>query len=84
MSKKLYILGTRGIPAQHGGFETFAEKLSLYLANQAGTLLFIVRNKARATFTSLTGKAYTLSIYPLLVMVLHRLWFLTGKQHIML
>jgi len=34
MSKKLYILGTRGIPAQHGGFETFAEKLSLYLANQ--------------------------------------------------
>lgn len=25
------ILGTRGIPAQHGGFETFAESLSLYL-----------------------------------------------------
>lgn len=30
--KSLYILGTRGIPAQHGGFETFAEHLSLYLA----------------------------------------------------
>ncbi|MFI8557807.1 DUF1972 domain-containing protein [Pseudomonas putida] len=29
--KKLYILGTRGVPAQHGGFETFAEKLALYL-----------------------------------------------------
>lgn len=26
----LFILGTRGIPAQHGGFETFAEKLALY------------------------------------------------------
>jgi glycosyltransferase involved in cell wall biosynthesis len=26
------ILGTRGIPACHGGFETFAEDLSLYLA----------------------------------------------------
>lgn len=26
------ILGTRGIPAAHGGFETFAEKLALYLA----------------------------------------------------
>jgi glycosyltransferase involved in cell wall biosynthesis len=26
------ILGTRGIPAQHGGFETFAEDLSLHLA----------------------------------------------------
>ncbi len=30
----LSILGTRGIPAQHGGFETFAEYLSIYLANQ--------------------------------------------------
>lgn len=29
--KKIYILGTRGIPACHGGFESFAEKLSLYL-----------------------------------------------------
>ncbi|EKT4523083.1 DUF1972 domain-containing protein [Pseudomonas putida] len=32
--KKLYILGTRGVPAQHGGFETFAEKLSLYLVSR--------------------------------------------------
>jgi glycosyltransferase involved in cell wall biosynthesis len=29
--KKLFILGIRGIPARHGGFETFAERLSLYL-----------------------------------------------------
>lgn len=29
--KSLRILGTRGIPAAHGGFETFAEHLSLYL-----------------------------------------------------
>ncbi len=27
----LNILGTRGIPARHGGFETFAQHLSLYL-----------------------------------------------------
>jgi glycosyltransferase involved in cell wall biosynthesis len=34
MNKKwsVAILGTRGIPARHGGFETFAEKLSLYLS----------------------------------------------------
>ncbi|MHC8315216.1 DUF1972 domain-containing protein [Pseudomonas sp. LB3P31] len=32
--KRLFILGTRGIPAQHGGFETFAEKISLYLASR--------------------------------------------------
>tara|TARA_R110002012_G_scaffold160502_3_gene322409 strand:- start:9967 stop:11088 length:1122 start_codon:yes stop_codon:yes gene_type:complete len=28
---KISILGIRGLPAKHGGFETFAEKLSLYL-----------------------------------------------------
>lgn len=32
MNKKMiHILGTRGIPAQHGGFETFAERLSIHL-----------------------------------------------------
>ena len=30
----LAILGTRGIPAKHGGFETFAEKLSYYLTDR--------------------------------------------------
>lgn len=29
----LRILGTRGVPAAHGGFETFAEYLSLYLVS---------------------------------------------------
>ncbi|WP_118185507.1 DUF1972 domain-containing protein [Paraburkholderia phosphatilytica] len=28
------ILGTRGIPARHGGFETFAERLALYLTQR--------------------------------------------------
>jgi len=30
----LIILGTRGVPAEHGGFETFAEKLSLFLVSK--------------------------------------------------
>lgn len=34
MTKKLRILGTRGIPANHGGFETFAEHLAPYLVEQ--------------------------------------------------
>ena len=34
MKHKLLILGTRGIPARHGGFETFAERLALYLAKK--------------------------------------------------
>ena len=32
--KTLQILGTRGIPAGHGGFETFAERLSLFLVQR--------------------------------------------------
>ena len=32
--KSLLILGTRGVPARHGGFETFAERLALYLAER--------------------------------------------------
>jgi len=33
MKPVLRILGTRGVPAAHGGFETFAEKLALHLVN---------------------------------------------------
>lgn len=33
-NRHLTILGIRGLPAQHGGFETFAEKLSLHLIKQ--------------------------------------------------
>lgn len=34
MKKTIRILGTRGVPAAHGGFETFAERLALYLVAQ--------------------------------------------------
>ncbi|MGQ0622875.1 MAG: DUF1972 domain-containing protein [Panacagrimonas sp.] len=34
----LRILGIRGIPANHGGFETFAERLSLYLRDRDWTV----------------------------------------------
>lgn len=34
MNKTIKILGTRGIPAQHGGFETFVEHLAPYLVNR--------------------------------------------------
>lgn len=34
MTKRLRILGIRGIPAAHGGFETFAEHLALYLVRR--------------------------------------------------
>jgi glycosyltransferase involved in cell wall biosynthesis len=34
MKNHLRILGTRGVPANHGGFETFAEHLALYLVDR--------------------------------------------------
>ncbi|MHB0992536.1 MAG: DUF1972 domain-containing protein [Burkholderiales bacterium] len=34
IKKQIMILGTRGVPAAHGGFETFAEHLALYLVKQ--------------------------------------------------
>jgi glycosyltransferase involved in cell wall biosynthesis len=34
MNKTLRILGIRGVPAAHGGFETFAEHLALYLVER--------------------------------------------------
>lgn len=34
MQRKLSILGIRGIPANHGGFETFAQRLALYLVKK--------------------------------------------------
>ncbi|MGL4315968.1 MAG: DUF1972 domain-containing protein, partial [Pseudomonas sp.] len=34
MNRKLNILGTRGVPAQHGGFETFAESLAVFLVKR--------------------------------------------------
>lgn len=33
-SRLILILGTRGIPADHGGFETFAERLALFLVER--------------------------------------------------
>jgi len=33
MDKEISILGIRGVPASHGGFETFAENLAVYLVH---------------------------------------------------
>lgn len=43
----IYILGTRGVPAKHGGFETFAEKLSLYLVNKGWNVFVYCQEEDR-------------------------------------
>ncbi|SEN57832.1 DUF1972 domain-containing protein [Nitrosomonas marina] len=43
--KSIRILGTRGIPAQHGGFETFAEHLALYLTRKGWSVTVYCQEK---------------------------------------
>src|SRR5574337_523144 len=45
---KLSILGCRGIPARHGGFETFAEQLALYLAVRGWQVAVYCQDENRA------------------------------------
>src|SRR5882724_7004647 len=42
---KLAILGTRGIPANYGGFETFAEELSTRLARRGHHVIVYCRDR---------------------------------------
>lgn len=57
MTKKhLVILGTHGIPAQHGGFETCAEKLALYM-RQNGWLVTVYGQAEQSGITLWNGIA---------------------------
>ena len=47
MQKVLRILGIRGIPAAHGGFETFAEKLALHLVAQGWRVIVYCQDDGR-------------------------------------
>lgn len=49
--KTLRILGTRGVPAAHGGFETFAEHLAIYLVERGWrVVVYCQEDGAGATF----------------------------------
>lgn len=43
----LRILGTRGVPAAHGGFETFAEQLALHLVAQGWRVIVYCQEEGR-------------------------------------
>ena len=43
----LRILGTRGVPAAHGGFETFAEHLALYLVSRGWRVTVYCQEQGR-------------------------------------
>jgi glycosyltransferase involved in cell wall biosynthesis len=46
--KQLFILGTRGVPASHGGFEAFAEALALYLVGRGWKVTVYCQEEGRA------------------------------------
>lgn len=54
MTKTLSILGTRGVPARHGGFETFAEKLSLYLVEKGWRVTVYCQDEGEGKITEST------------------------------
>lgn len=52
---KLAIIGTRGIPANHGGFETFAEKISLELIRKGYEIMVVGDNSSEFELESQNG-----------------------------
>lgn len=48
MNRTLRILGTRGVPAAHGGFETFAEQLAKYLIRHGWRVIVYCQNAGTA------------------------------------
>lgn len=49
MTPTLRILGTRGVPAAHGGFETFAEHLALYLVERGWRVVVYCQHEGTAS-----------------------------------
>jgi glycosyltransferase involved in cell wall biosynthesis len=45
--KRIAILGTRGIPARHGGFETLAERLALFLRDRGWSVAVYCQAESR-------------------------------------
>jgi len=48
---ELKILGIRGIPAAHGGFETFAEQLAIYLADRGWRVVVYCQEEGAGPIT---------------------------------
>lgn len=60
---KIAIVGTRGIPANYGGFETFAEELSCRLADRGHDVTVYCRT-ANWNYTGTEYKGVRLAIFP--------------------
>lgn len=63
--KKLYVLGTRGLPATHGGFETFCENLSLYLVSEGWIVTVYCQETGSGAITESVWKGVNLVHIPI-------------------
>ena len=65
---RIAILGTRGVPANYGGFETFAQELSILLADRGHDIFVYSRSKqfsdpySMCSFYRSVGKVSTISL----------------------
>src|SRR5882724_9717499 len=48
MPARVLILGTRGVPAAHGGFESFAERLALFLVERGWRVIVYCQHDVEA------------------------------------
>lgn len=60
--KQLIVLGIRGVPAQHGGFETFAEYLCKYLEGSWQIIVYCQEDGQGAIYESEWGKVKRIHI----------------------
>lgn len=63
--KGLRILGTRGVPASHGGFENFTEHLALHWSAKNGMSLSIASMNAQDRSSKTLGQASSGFAFPL-------------------
>jgi glycosyltransferase involved in cell wall biosynthesis len=64
-NRSIRILGTRGVPAQHGGFETFAEYLSLYLADKGWDVTVYCQEDGKGAMYTDEWRGVKLIHYPI-------------------
>lgn len=62
--RHLRILGTRGIPARHGGFETFAQECALYMRKRGWQVTVYCQDKGKGTITEDTWHGVRRIIIP--------------------
>ena len=60
--KHVFIIGSKGIPAQYGGFETFVEKLTEYQKDESIQYYVACMNAKRKRFKHNGAKCFNVTV----------------------